>query len=305
MILKKGSTGTNVTYLQYGLKIMCCNPGTIDGNFGTGTYNAVVKYQKSKGLGADGVVGDGTWNALKADIKNIQSLLNNHGYNLSTDGVAGSSTYNSVVSFQKSKGLTADGMVGPATLKALKSDGSTTQTKPTGKQIVTASQLNTVGWKNVSTAQINDLNSCLNRFNITTIKRIRHFISQCSHESSCGLYTEEIADGSKYEGNKKLGNTQPGDGKKYKGAGYIQLTGRYNYQAFSDYIGDKNVMDGVKYVAAKYPWTSAGFWWMNNNMNSLCDNDASVETITKRVNGGTNGLESRKKYYNICVNVFK
>ena len=52
MILKKGSIGANVKCLQYGLKIMCCNPGTIDGNFGTGTYNAVVKYQKSKGLTA-------------------------------------------------------------------------------------------------------------------------------------------------------------------------------------------------------------------------------------------------------------
>lgn len=131
MLLKKGSTGANVKYLQYGLKIMCCNPGAIDGNFGTGTYNAVVKYQKSKGLTADGVVGDGTWNKLKADIKNIQKLLNNHGYGLTVDGVAGSSTYNAVIKFQKSKGLTADGMVGASTLKALKKSGSTTPTQPT------------------------------------------------------------------------------------------------------------------------------------------------------------------------------
>lgn len=305
MLLKTGSTGANVKYLQYGLKIMCYSPGTIDGNFGTGTYNAVVKYQKAKGLTADGIVGDGTWNVLKADIKNIQTLLNNHGYGLSTDGVAGEGTYNAVVNFQKSKGLTADGMVGAATLKALKSSGSTTPSTPTGEQIVTISQLNSIGWKSVSTDQINDLNSCLKLFEITTTQRIRHFISQCSHESACGFYKEEIADGSDYEGREDLGNTQPGDGKKYKGAGYIQLTGRYNYQAFSNYIGDNKIMDGVKYVAAKYPWTSAGFWWMNNKMNSLCDKGASVETITKKVNGGTNGLEERKKYYNICVNVFK
>lgn len=129
MLLKKGSTGTDVTYLQYGLKIMCCNPGTIDGNFGTGTYDAVVKYQTSKGLSADGIVGDGTWNALKADIKNIQTLLNKHGYSLSVDGIAGASTYNAVISFQKSNGLTADGMVGSATLKALNSGGSTSSSK--------------------------------------------------------------------------------------------------------------------------------------------------------------------------------
>lgn len=301
MLLKIGSSGSDVTYLQYGLKIKCFDPGTIDGQFGTGTYNAVVKYQSSKGLTADGIVGDGTWNALVSDIKVIQQALNNKGYSLNVDGIAGTSTYNAVISFQKANNLTADGMVGPSTLAALNSS----TTPPTTGQIVTISQLNTVGWKNVSTSQINDLNSCLKKFSITTAPRLRHFISQCSHESACGLYTKEIADGTAYEGRTDLGNTQPGDGPKYKGAGYIQLTGRSNYQSFANYIGDSKIMNGVDYVAANYPWTSAGFWWYSNKMNALCDSGASVETITRKVNGGTNGLADRQKYYNICVNVFK
>ena len=168
---------------------------------------------------------------------------------------------------------------------------------PPGKR-VTADQLRAIGWRNFN---IDELNNCLSRFGITTLPRIRHFISQCSHESACGVYTQEIASGTAYNGRTDLGNTQPGDGPRFKGAGYIQLTGRYNYQRFANFIGDQNVMQGVAYVAAHYPWTSAGYWWYANNMNALCDSGASVETITRRVNGGINGLSSRQMYYNRCV----
>ena len=64
MLLKNGSTGNYVMYLQYGLHIMCCPPGSFDSKFGSGTENAVKKYQGKKGLTQDGIVGDGTWNAL-------------------------------------------------------------------------------------------------------------------------------------------------------------------------------------------------------------------------------------------------
>ena len=167
--------------------------------------------------------------------------------------------------------------------------------------IVTDSQMQRMGWSNY---RLSDLNACCSKFGITTSQRLRHFISQCSHESACGVYTKELASGSAYEYRSDLGNTQPGDGPRYKGAGYIQLTGRYNYQALANYLGDQNVMQGVDYVAANYPWTSAGFWWYRNNMNSLCDQGASVETITRRVNGGTNGLASRQNYYNRACGIF-
>jgi len=161
-----------------------------------------------------------------------------------------------------------------------------------------------MGWSNYNLA---DLNKCIKKYDITTSKRIRHFIAQCSHESACWKYTQELGGPSyysKYDGRKDLGNTQKGDGCRFKGAGYIQLTGRYNYQKFANSIGDNKVMEGVSYVSKKYPWSSAGFWWKNNGMNALCDKDASVEVITKRVNGGYMGLAQRKKYYSKACTIF-
>ena len=114
---------------------------------------------------------------------------------------------------------------------------------------------------------------------------------------------KELASGDDYEGRKDLGNTQPGDGRKYKGAGFIQLTGRANYSDFSKYMNDPKVMDGVDYVALNYPATSAGYWWYNNRMNALCDHNPLIEEVTKRVNGGLRGIEDRKVYYNRCLEV--
>lgn len=153
--------------------------------------------------------------------------------------------------------------------------------------------------------EIEELNKCLSLFKITTPARIRHFLSQISHESGGGRWKKELADGTDYEGRADLGNIEPGDGSKYKGAGYIQLTGRINYQKFADYMNDQQIMEGVEYVAHNYPMTSAGFWWWNHGMNELCDNNPTVEQITKRVNGGYNGLEDRKKYYKRCLEAIK
>ncbi|MGT2866332.1 LysM peptidoglycan-binding domain-containing protein [Streptococcus fryi] len=170
--------------------------------------------------------------------------------------------------------------------------------------LVTAEQLRQIGWTVVNTSMINDLNNCLRRYNITTLSRIRHFISQCSHESGGGKWTMELASGEAYNGRSDLGNTYPGDGPKYKGGGYIQLTGRYNYTQFANAIGDQRIVnEGVSYVASHYPWTSAGFWWHKNGMNSLCDTNPTVEQVTRRVNGGYNGLADRKYWYGRCVAV--
>lgn len=120
MLLQKGSTGSNVTYLQYGLHIMCYSPGGFDGDFVDGTYNAVIKFQAASGLAADGIVGDGTWDKLSSQIVNIQTQLNNKGFNVGVaDGFAGPNTYNAVVAFQSANSLTADGQVGPVTWTSL------------------------------------------------------------------------------------------------------------------------------------------------------------------------------------------
>ncbi|OIP77397.1 MAG: hypothetical protein AUK48_04065 [Oscillatoriales cyanobacterium CG2_30_44_21] len=172
------------------------------------------------------------------------------------------------------------------------------------KQIVSKQQAEKLFGRAITDVQLQDLNSCLNRYKINTPPRLRHFLSQIAHESAGLLYTEEIADGSDYEFSRALGNVNAGDGRKYKGAGVIQVTGRYNYQKFSDAIKDPKVMEGVKYVAANYPFTSAGFWWENNDMNALCDRGANVEQVTQRVNGGLNGLADREQYYAKATSIF-
>lgn len=170
-------------------------------------------------------------------------------------------------------------------------------------QIFTKAQLQHVWQRTPTDSQVKELNEALQRFDITTKSRLAHFISQISHESGGGRWMKELASGDAYEGRTDLGNTQPGDGRKFKGAGYIQLTGRYNYQKFSDFMKDPRIMEGVDYVSQIYPATSAGYWWYNNKMNALCDTNPSVEQVTKRVNGGTNGLSDRQMYYKRCLEI--
>ena len=153
--------------------------------------------------------------------------------------------------------------------------------------------------------EIKELHKCLTTFGITTKPRIRHFLAQCSHESNGGRWMKELASGWDYEGRKDLGNTQNGDGPRFKGAGFIQVTGRYNYQQFANYIKDPKVMNGVNYVAENYPFTISGFWWMTNKMNEFCDSGATCRQVSARVNGRdpANGLADREKYYKRCCEV--
>lgn len=150
--------------------------------------------------------------------------------------------------------------------------------------------------------EIVELNDCLVTWDIIYPLRIKHFLAQTAHESGGGKWKKELSDGWYLEGRTDIGNTQPGDGPKFKGAGYIQLTGRANYTRFSDWKKDDPlILDiGCNHVADTYPFTSAGFWWTDNRMNELCDTNPSVEQVTLRVNGGYNGLDDRKYYYGRC-----
>ena len=151
--------------------------------------------------------------------------------------------------------------------------------------------------KTVAAHEVEELNQCLQRFDITTLSRMHHFMAQTGHESGGGRWKKELSDGWYLEWRDDLGNVHQGDGPKYKGAGYLQTTGRHNYERLAKFLNDPKVMDGCDYVAEKYPFTAAGFWWMDNDMNALCDQLPSVETVTRRVNGGLNGLEDRKMYF--------
>lgn len=171
---------------------------------------------------------------------------------------------------------------------------------------VTKAQAEAIFENPISNAQLADLNSCLQRFDITTPARIRHFMAQIAHESGGLRWLKELASGERYdpEGElaRRLGNIYKGDGPRFKGAGAIQLTGRYNYQRFADFIGDSRVMEGVDYVAKMYPFTSAGFWWRDNKMNQFVDSGATCRQVSARVSGRdpANGLEDRERCYQLA-----
>ena len=170
-------------------------------------------------------------------------------------------------------------------------------------QIVTADQCSSIFGRDIDDNQLKDLNNCLERFAIDTPQRVCHFMAQVGHESGGLQWLEEIWGPTPaqigYEGRRDLGNTEPGDGQRFKGAGAIQLTGRFNYEQFAEYIGDIKVMEGYAYVAEVYPFTSAGFWWHNNQINKYVDQGASCRRISQLVNGRdpANGLEDREAYF--------
>ena len=119
------------------------------------------------------------------------------------------------------------------------------------------------------------------------------------HETCNFLYMKEIADGWAYEYRTDLGNTSPGDGPKYKGAGVLQLTGKYNYSRLSKGISDPKVMDGVDYVSNTYPFTSARIWIEENDLLSVCLNQG-FDQCCRKINGGWTGYDDRLAKYRIC-----
>jgi predicted chitinase len=133
---------------------------------------------------------------------------------------------------------------------------------------------------------------------IATQDRARMFLAQVLHESGGLNFFEEIASGAKYEGRRDLGNTQPGDGRRYKGRGPIQLTGRANYRSFGQALGLP--LEDRPELAARHDigWRIAALYWQSRGLNELADQGQFVR-ITKRINGGTNGLEERVRYLGI------
>lgn len=176
-------------------------------------------------------------------------------------------------------------------------------------------------------AQIPDV---VHKMGINTTLRLTHFLAQCAHESGGFKLTQENlnysvkglltifrkyfpteASANAYArqplriANRVYGNRMgngpesSGDGYRYRGRGYIQLTGKYNYTAFDAFVPD-NILQNPELVATKYPLLSAAWFWHKNNLNALADKgttDAHVTAVTRRVNGGTNGLADRLQYF--------
>jgi putative chitinase len=265
MLLKVGSKGDDVKKLQTKLGV------TSDGDFGHGTEKLVKEFQTKNGLTADGIVGDGTWNKM-FDSTPLNSA--------------------------------ATTLVG----------------------ILNLTKLNGVIPKSV----IDQIPETAAKFGINTPLRLSHFLSQCGHESGGFKAVSEnvnySADGLKkifpkyfpgnlsesyarnpekiaskvYGGRMGNGDESTKEGYKFRGRGYIQLTGKDNYTNFAKFIGEDTIAN-PDLVATKYPLASAAFFFDSNKLWSICDkgaDDTTVTAVTKRVNGGVIGLSERIKEFN-------
>jgi len=269
MLLKIGSKGNDVISLQKFLGLAA------DGDFGPGTDKAVKDWQTKNGLTADGIVGDATWAKMGL----------------------GSSTPTATPSVA----------VPPSNFKLENLKG------------------------HVPDAVIAQIPDTAAKFNITTPLRLAHFLAQCGHESGgfkavsenlnygakglrgiFGKYFPTDALALQYERkpekianrvySSRMGNGDEasGEGWKFRGRGYIQLTGKSNYASFDKTVDD-DIVGNPDLVATKYPLASAAFFFNNNSLWTICDKGADVATVTavtKRVNGGTIGLEDRIKHFN-------
>ena len=272
MLLKVGSKGNEVKQLQEKLGL------TADGSFGPGTDKAVKAWQTANGLTADGLVGPGTWSKMFGGV--------------STPVAAPAPVSNVVVppsqfKLEKLKGHVPDAVI----------------------------------------AQIPDTAA---KFNITNPLRLAHFLAQCGHESGgfravsenlnysakglVGTFPKyfnattaaqyerkpEMIASRVYGGRMGNGNEASKEGFKFRGRGYIQLTGKSNYTALTRFIGE-DCVNNPDLVATKYPLASAAFFFDSNKLWSICDrgaDTATVTAVTKRVNGGTIGLADRIKHFN-------
>jgi predicted chitinase len=152
---------------------------------------------------------------------------------------------------------------------------------------------------------MDDLNRLVYAADMTRLNQRRMLIAQTCHETCGYKYMTEIGDRAyftrMYDNRSDLGNTEPGDGYKYRGCGVIQLTGKYNFSRFHRWMErngmrDDRIMEGTDYVANKYPFLCAICWIEENNWAFLCERGDIFE-CTRRLNGGYNGIDDRIFYY--------
>lgn len=122
------------------------------------------------------------------------------------------------------------------------------------------------------------------------------FIAQTCHESGAYRWPEELASGAEYEGRRDLGNTRPGDGRRFKGRGYIQVTGRVNYAAVGRALGHDFISHPGDLKSPKFAALSAAWWFKAHGLIWLSQH-GSVAAVTRVINGGFNGLSSREAYF--------
>jgi putative chitinase len=263
------------------------------------------------------------------DVVEIQKKLG-----LKSDGDFGPKTESAVKDWQTKNGLTPDGIITSSNKSWDLMFGTTlikedVVIKPV--EGLNIEKLNGI----IPDSVISQISETAKKFNITNNLRLAHFLAQCSHESGGFKAVSEnlnySADGLKkvfgkyfpgnlaesyakqpekiasrvYGGRMGNGDESTKEGYKFRGRGYIQLTGKGNYIKFTQFIGE-DCVSNPDLVATKYPLASAAFFFNNNSLWSICDlgsSDEVVTKVTKRVNGGTNGLDDRikkfKKYYEL------
>ena len=148
------------------------------------------------------------------------------------------------------------------------------------------------------------LSLAMEKYEINTPRRQAAFLAQVAHESGSLRYVEEIASGKAYEGRTDLGNTQPGDGVRFKGRGLIQITGRANYETLGhalnyDFIKDPEALEKPGAAAL-----SAGWFWYTRHLNRVADIDG-FKRITQKINGGINGYVDRVEHWERCKKALK
>jgi putative chitinase len=136
------------------------------------------------------------------------------------------------------------------------------------------------------------LAATLDSYNVNTRLRIAHFLGQTCEESAGYRTTEEFASGKEYNGRTDLGNTQPGDGPRFKGRGLLQITGRANYDRYGKALGVDLVNNPTQAAEPALSLKIACEYWKDRNINAACDRD-DAQAVTRIVNGGLNGLSDR------------
>jgi putative chitinase len=262
------------------------------------------------------------------DIKRIQEKLG-----VNTDGIFDAITENAVRTWQAAHGLTADGIVGPITWDAMfaGAPGGDEASMGGAVPVTTAAiKLDKLAG-HIPDDVIKQIPQCADRFQINSSLRLAHFLAQCAHESGNFTITEENLNYSAerlkkvfpkyFSGNlanryarqpEKIASRVYGDrmgngdeaskeGYKFRGRGYIQLTGKDNYREFAKTVED-NIINDPDLVASTYPLLSAAWFWTSKSLNDIADkgaNDAIVTNITTEVNGGLNGLAERIQIFKL------
>lgn len=153
---------------------------------------------------------------------------------------------------------------------------------------------------------VEPLNAAMKRYGITTPPRQAAFLAQVGHESARLRYVREIwgptPAQSRYEGRKDLGNVQPGDGKRFMGRGLIQVTGRANYTRCAQALSLPLLEQPQLLEIPQHAADSAGWFWQSNGLNVYADRGDFIG-LTRRINGGTNGLADRQALWSQCAKI--